>query len=34
MIDGQRLVGMVSEADVARHCAPDHFRSLVAAISA
>jgi CBS domain-containing protein len=33
VIDGRKLVGMVSQADIARACAPDKVGDLVAAIS-
>lgn len=33
VIDGRKLVGMVSQADIARACAPDQVGDLVAAIS-
>ncbi|MCU1355584.1 MAG: hypothetical protein JWM89_1002, partial [Acidimicrobiales bacterium] len=33
VIDGDRLVGMVSQGDVAKHCAPEQVGQLVAAIS-
>jgi CBS domain-containing protein len=33
VIDGDRLVGMVSQADIARACPPDKVGELVAAIS-
>lgn len=33
VIDGTRLVGMVSQADIARSCPPDKVGQLVAAIS-
>jgi CBS domain-containing protein len=33
VIDGRKLVGMVSQADIVRACAPDKVGDLVAAIS-
>jgi len=33
VIDGKKLVGMVSQADIARACAPEQIGDLVAAIS-
>lgn len=34
VIDGRKLVGMVSQADIARACPPEKVGDLVAAISA
>jgi len=34
VIDGTKLVGMVSQADVATHCSPEQVAKLVEAISA
>lgn len=33
VIDGDRLVGMISQADIARACPPERVGQLVAAIS-
>jgi len=33
VIDGDKLVGMVSQADIARACPPEQVGDLVAAVS-